>query len=181
MYQLSSGVVQPISELESTQEEADTQMLLHSLNAVRSRFASVVIVSEDTDVLILLLAFKSFIPSSVFIKCGSQTRVKYIEVSRIVESVWAIVCRSLPGFRTFSGCDTVSAFVGRGKVVGYRIVRRNVEFQEMFHQLGMEWNLSDDLHHGLQNFTCAMYCSTPGTSDINENVIPAVLFEERRS
>ena len=174
-------MVQPISELESTQEEADTRMLLHSLNAARSRFASVVIVSEDTDVLVLLLAFKSFIPSSVFIKCGSQTRVKYIEVSRIVESVGAIVCRSLPGFRTFSGCDTVSAFAGRGKVVGYRIVRRNVEFQEMFHQLGMEWNLSDDQHHGLQNFTCAMYCSTPGISDINENAIPAVLFEERRS
>ena len=32
----------------------------------------------------------------------------------------------------------------------------------------MEWNLSDDLHHGLHKFTCAMYCSTPGTSDINE-------------
>ena len=54
----SSGVVQPISELESTQEEADTRMLLHSLHAARSRFTSVVIVSEDTDVLVLLLAFK---------------------------------------------------------------------------------------------------------------------------
>ncbi|CAH3160564.1 unnamed protein product, partial [Porites evermanni] len=167
-YQLSSGVVQPISELESTQEEADTRMLLHSLHAARSRFDSVVIVSEDTDVLVLLLAFKSFIPSSVFIKCGSQTRVKYIEVSRIVESVGATVCRSLLGFHAFSGCDTVSAFAGRGKVVGYRIVTRNVEFQEMFQQLGMEWNLLDDLHHSLQKFTCTMYCSTPGTSDINE-------------
>ena len=38
----------------------------------------------------------------------------------------------------------------------------------MFQQLGMEWNLSDDLHHSLQKFTCTMYCSTPGTSDINE-------------
>lgn len=94
-YQLSSGVVQPISELESTQEEADTRMVLHSLHEARSRFTSVVIVSEETDVLVLLLAFKSFIPSSVFIKCGSQTRVKYIEVSRIVESVGATVCRSL--------------------------------------------------------------------------------------
>ena len=96
-YQLSSGVVQPISELESTQEEADTRMLLHSLHAARSRFASVVIVSEDTDVLVLLLAFKIFIPSSVFTKCGSQTRVKYIEVSRIVESVgqlYADHCRA---------------------------------------------------------------------------------------
>lgn len=98
-YQLSSGVVQPISELESTQEEADTRMLLHSLHAAGLRFASVVIVSEDTDVLVLLLAFKGFTPSLVFIKCGSQTRVKYIEVSRTVESVGATACRSLPGFQ----------------------------------------------------------------------------------
>ena len=55
-YQLSSGVVKPISELESTQEEADPRMLLHSLHAARLRFASVVIISEDTHVLILLLA-----------------------------------------------------------------------------------------------------------------------------
>ena len=111
-YQLSSGVVQPISELESTQEETDTRMLLHSLHAARLRFASAVIVSEDTDVLVLLLAFKSFISSSVIIKCGLQTKVKYIEVSIIVESVGATVCRSLLGFHTCSGCNTVSAFAG---------------------------------------------------------------------
>lgn len=65
--------------------------------------------------------FKTFIPYSihyVFIKCGSQTRVKYIEFSRVVESVGADVCRSLPGFNAFSGCDTASAFAGRGKVKG---------------------------------------------------------------
>jgi len=90
--------LQPISELESTQEEADTRILLHAAHAAKSRFALVVIVSEDTDVLVLLLAFKSFIPSSVFIKSGSQTRVKYIDISRVVERVGASVCRSLPGF-----------------------------------------------------------------------------------
>ena len=66
-YQLSPGVVQPISELESSQGEADTRILLHALHAARSKFASVVIVFEDTDVLVLLLACKSFIPSSMFI------------------------------------------------------------------------------------------------------------------
>ena len=62
----------------------------------------------------------------------------------------------------------ISAFAGQRKVVGYRIITRNVEFQEMFQKVGMEWNLSDDLHHSLQTFTCTMYCSTLGTSDINE-------------
>lgn len=111
--------MQPISELELTQEEADTQILLHAVYAARSKFASVVIVSEDTNVLVLLLTFKSFVPSSMFIKCGSQTRVKYIEVSRVVESIGASVCRSLLGFHAFSGCDRASAFAGHGKVAGH--------------------------------------------------------------
>lgn len=118
-YQLLPGVMQPISELELTQEEADTQIFLHAVHAPRSKFASVIIVSEDTDVLVLLLTFKSFVPSSMFIKCGSQTRVKYIEVSRVVESIGASVCRSLLGFHAFSGCDRVSAFAGCGKVAGH--------------------------------------------------------------
>lgn len=118
-YQLLPEVMQPISELELTQEEADTQILLHAVHAARLKFASVVIVSEDTDVLVLLLTFKSFVPSSMFIKCGSQTRVRYIEVSRVVESIGASVCRSLLGFHAFSGCDRVSAFAGHGKVAGH--------------------------------------------------------------
>ena len=38
----------------------------------------------------------------------------------------------------------------------------------MFEQQGMAWNMSDHLWHSLQKFTCAMYCSNSGTSDINE-------------
>ena len=105
-------------ELESTQEEADTRMLLHSLHASRSRFASVVIVSEDTDVLVLLLAFKIFIPSSVFTKCGSQTRVKYIEVSRVVESVgqlYADHCRAF--MHSLAATRSVPLLDGKGSRV----------------------------------------------------------------
>ena len=62
----------------------------------------------------------------------------------------------------------VSAFAGCGKVARYRIVTRSAEFLKMFQQLGMERCLSDNLYRSLQKFTCAMYCSTPGTNDIHE-------------
>ena len=91
----------------------------------RSKFVAVIVVSEDTDVLVLCLAFKSFIPSSMFIKCSSQTRVKYLDVSRIFERIGASTCKSLPGFHTFTGCDTVSAFQGRGKVLVSRIMAQD--------------------------------------------------------
>ena len=78
-YQLSSGVVERLIDLESSQEEAHTRLLLHAALAARSKFVAVIIVSEDTDVLVLCLAFKSSIPSSMFIKCSSQTTVKYLD------------------------------------------------------------------------------------------------------
>ena len=40
--------------------------------------------------------------------------------------------------------------------------------QELFKQLGMEWVLSDMLFQSLQEFTCKLYCSQPGTDNINE-------------
>ena len=152
-YQLSSGVVERLTDLDSSQEEADTRLLLHAAHAARSKFAVVIIVSEDTDVLVLCLAFKSFIPSSMFIKCSSQTGVKYLDVSRIVERIGASTCKSLPGFHAFTGCDTVSAFQGREKVLVFRIMTQDQGFQEVFQGLGREWQLSNDLYRDLQRLT----------------------------
>ena len=38
----------------------------------------------------------------------------------------------------------------------------------MFKQLGMEWVLSDKLFQSLQEFTCKLCCSQPGTDNISE-------------
>ena len=97
-YQLSSGVVERLNDLDSFQEEADSRLLLNAAHAARSKFVAVC-----CGVLVLCLAFKSFIPSSMF-KCSSQTRVKYLDVSKIVERIGASTCRSLPGFHAFTGC-----------------------------------------------------------------------------
>ena len=59
--------VRPREDLISTQEEADTRLLLHALHAARNGYRSVVISSEDTDVFILCLAFKSFIPATIYV------------------------------------------------------------------------------------------------------------------
>ena len=134
----------------------------------RSKFVAVIVVSEDTDVLVLCLAFKSFIPSSMFIKCSSQTRVKYLDVSRIVERIEASTCKSLPGFHAFTGCDAASAFQRRGKVLVFRIMAQDQGFQEVFQRLGRGWQLSNKLYRDLHRFTCAMYCKNAGTNEVNK-------------
>ena len=90
-------VVGRLTDLDSSQEDAGTR--LHTAHAARSKFVTVINVSEDTDILVLCFPFKSFIPSSMFIKCSSQTRVKYLDVSCLVERIEASTCKSLLGLR----------------------------------------------------------------------------------
>ena len=48
-----------VAEFNSMQEEADTRILLHTSQAASAGYCSVAIVSEDTDVLVLCIAFSS--------------------------------------------------------------------------------------------------------------------------
>ena len=65
-----------VEELNSTQEEADTRLILHAAHAARSGCKAMVVASEDTDVLLLYLAFKYFIPASMYVKWGTHTRTR---------------------------------------------------------------------------------------------------------
>ncbi|KAG0721774.1 hypothetical protein GWK47_000638 [Chionoecetes opilio] len=53
-------------ELKSSQEEADTRLLLHALHAAESGYKSVIITAEDTDVMVLCLGMCHKIPSHLF-------------------------------------------------------------------------------------------------------------------
>ena len=167
-HQISSESASIVSDLNSTQEEADTRIILHLAHAARSDYSSLIVASEDTDVFILCLSFKQLIPSSIFFKCGTQTRIRYISISNETQAIGQNVSSSLLGMHAYTGCDTVSAFAGRGKIGALQIVKGQNSFQDKFQLLGTEWGLSDDLFKKLQDFTCWMYCSRPGTSDINE-------------
>lgn len=117
---------------------------------------------------ILCLAFKSSIPSELYVKCGTQNRTKYIDVSDVVRMFGTQLCKSLPGLHAFTGCDSVSAFAGKGKLAPLKIVKKHRKFQVLFEQLGMEWQLSDQDFALLQEFTCLLYSVNSGTSDVND-------------
>ena len=51
-----------VAELQSTQEEVDTRLLLHALHAARTSSKAVIVTSEDTDVMLVSLPFQQFIP-----------------------------------------------------------------------------------------------------------------------
>ena len=106
-YRITSHGSVEVPALRCHQEEADGRLLFHATH--------VVISSEDTDVLIMSLAFHDKIGASLFQECGTKARRKVVDIKKVAATVGIDVCRALVGVHAYTGCDTVGAFAGKGK------------------------------------------------------------------
>ena len=165
---LSRNGEESVLELGSTQEEANTRLFVHASHAASSGFTSTIITSEDTDVFILCLYFRQTTPSPIFFKCGSTTHTKFVDIIGIADKLGQDVCRALPGLHAFTGCDTVSALVGRGKIGPLKMVMQSKESRATFPELGEVWEVQAQLFQKLCIFTCHTYMKSPGTDDVHE-------------
>ena len=133
---LTSSNVVEMEALYCTHEEADTRILLHAENA--TEYEAVVLVCEDTDVLLLAISKAADLEIPVYQKRGTENRTRYINVTSISKSVGEIIAASLPGIHAFTGCDTVSSFAGKGKNESFKLLQKSTVYQEAFVQLGAQ-------------------------------------------
>ena len=77
------------------------------------------------------------------------------------------VCEALIGMHPFTGCDTVSAFGGQGKMKALKLLDANVRYRNAFQTVGQDWEVSPELFDIIQEFTCRMYLSRSTTCDVN--------------
>ncbi|XP_052123378.1 uncharacterized protein LOC127749403 [Frankliniella occidentalis] len=102
-------------------EEADTRMLLHVADAVRSGHKEIIIRSTDTDVVVLAVACVEMLPGleELWVHIGSGKNHRYIAAHEISKSLklklGPKMPQALPAFHALTGCDTVSAFNKIGK------------------------------------------------------------------
>lgn len=110
-----SVTVQEIPELETTQEEADSRIFLHAKHASDQGHPRVVIRSCDTDVEVLALYQQEHIESHIIVHSGTKQASRIVSIPDVRSSLGDNVCSALPGLHAFTGCDSVSAFAGKGK------------------------------------------------------------------
>lgn len=160
--------VEEVECLKCSQEEADTRIFLHAKHAAHSQYLSVIIVSEDTDVLILSLAFCSIIGCDIYMRLGTKNRTRLIFINKMASHLGSATSLALPGLHAFTGCDTVSSFSGQSKIKGFKLLVENEEFKNCFTHLGDEWQLSEEVFKGLQVFTCKLYASRTDREEVND-------------
>ena len=101
--------------LQSNHEEADTRILLHAKHAA-AEYPSLICIADDTDVFILCLAFCSSFNSKVFIRRGTKTHTRLVDITKLSSILGKEVCSALIGLHAWTGCDTISCLSGQGKV-----------------------------------------------------------------
>ena len=163
---LSSTAITTIKELNSNHEETDTRMVSHA-NHASSDSNPIVIASPDTDVFVICLAFQHIINSDIFFLTGVKNSRRTIDISAVAENIFVtfnlckalkeMIMESLIGLHSFIGCDTTSAFAGRGKVKPLTLMLKDQDYVETFSLLGKEIHLQEELIVQIKRFVCHMY------------------------
>lgn len=78
--------------LKTSQEEADTRVIFHAKHAA-PKVSSIIIVAEDTDIILLCLAFQKDMNCSMYVKCGTR----YISITKVSGALGQNVWESLLG------------------------------------------------------------------------------------
>ena len=125
VYKINDTVVERVLQLQSNHEEADTRMLLHAKHASFT-YPKVLISSPDTDVFIIFFSVHTRIAANLYFLTGVKRSRRIIDVSKVADYIFdtlkrcdvskEVLMESLIGFHSFTGCDTISAFTGRGSL-----------------------------------------------------------------
>ena len=71
--------------------------------------------------------------------------MRLIDISESTQSLNQDVCDALLGLHAFTGCDSMSAFLGKGKKRAVKIIQKCPQVhKQLMQSLGTSWNVDDD-------------------------------------
>ena len=113
-------------------------MLLHAKHARDHGGSRVVIHTAETNVFILMLRFLGEI-SEFYMKTGNSNKKRVINIDPVKQQIEQELagdidinrfCDALLGLHVLIGCDSVSAFAGKGKAKCYNLLRKNLDLSK---------------------------------------------------
>ena len=105
---------------QSNQEEADTKMILHALDATANGATTLDIHSPDTDVFVLSLRRYPELCQNTYFVTGTGQRHRRISLMPIFQALGATKAAALPAFHALSGADNTGSFSGKGKLACWK-------------------------------------------------------------
>ena len=158
-----------IEDLASIQEEADTKIILHSIDATVNGATSLDIHSPDTNVLVLAIRrYPSLCENTSFIT-GAAKKRRVIPLEPIYSALGSQKAAALPGFRALSGADVTGRFAGKGKGSFWKVLQDLDPTDEKVHALtllGKTEELPESVLTAIEAFTCRLYLPNTDLSSV---------------
>ena len=148
----------PFNQLLSNQEEADTKVIAHSIQALTENTSHQVIIrspSGDTDILVLATSLLYEYRSKVNIDNGSGKNRKLIWFGGL--DLEPKRCEALIGLHAFTGNDYISSFFRKGKDQCWKVMEKFQKFENCFAELGNSVELNMDTFSLLEEYVCHLY------------------------
>ena len=158
-------------------EEADTKILLHLQHALQNGSRSCLIRTVDTDVLVIITGkfhkLLSMCPDAdIWIAFSTGKHFTYFHINTIATALGKEKCVALPTFHSFTGCDTVSAFFGKGKLSAWAAWKCYPAVTAAFRYIAenpfVAIDMTSDYFKLLERFTVVMYDRTSQLSTVDE-------------
>jgi len=77
------------------------------------------------------------------------------------KTLGVVYCKAVLGLHVFTGCDTVSAFRGKGKSKALLLLKEDKQYIDLFATLGDDFNVPIATLSGLEKFVCHLYGQKP--------------------
>jgi len=169
-----------VAHLCSSQEEADTRLILHSLDAVRRGATELYIQSSDTDVFILAIHHYHQLCRKTYFVTGVGNKKRVISLGPIVNALGDEKAEALPGFHAFSEADITGRFAGKGKLTCWQAFSTcSVEaVVSAFAASGTSEKLEADTERAIETFVCQLY--EPGSTVVDVGDLRWKLFTKKQ-
>ena len=114
----------PVDELASSQEEAETKLILHAHYAARRGDSKIKIFSPDTDDSVLAIHHYPVLCNNTHFVTGKIVKFRSISIRNIYNTIGCSRAAALWGFHAFSGADNTGCFFGKGKPSCWKVFER---------------------------------------------------------
>ena len=138
----------------------------------------IIIRSPDTDVFVLVLHFAQIIEQRVLFDTGVGNRRSLIDIHLVIDETGMDLCSALPALHAFSGSDSTSSFVRKGKKTVLKTIKQHPEYIKAFLSLGRSINIDEHTWQQLEEFCCLLY---GGSAPFDINVLRHEKFIQRFS
>jgi hypothetical protein len=162
----------------SSQEEADTLMIFHAVEAAKAGYI-IHIYSQDTDVLLAALRRVPLLGEDAAMVMGTSDKRRLVMLKPIYNALGENKARALCKWHALTGCDTTGHIRGKSKIACLKaFLTADPSSVAAISALGVGSEPSDETINGCVSFLCSLFCKK-GITISQPHILRWSLFKQQ--